>query len=281
MADTRAMNDDDVRSATPATPRSTSIGSGTWAGFRPIRARKPYEEAAEQIADALRSGALRVGDRLPSERVLAEQMEISRPTLREAVKLLVLAGVIEVRRGPAGGMFVVSDIIPPDFSSDRAAVDTANLAGVLEARRLLEPRVAQLAALYATNDDFEAMQRAIDLVARLGHDPTRRFQLDARFHLTMARATRNETVVEFMRVLFRHLEVARNLIAAGEDEPEATVRIHERTLRAIMAGDPAEIERVMEEHLSTLERRWEQETGRSRLRRVPDFLLPAPAEAGS
>lgn len=146
---------------------------------------------------------------------------------------------------------------------------------------MLEPRVAQLAALYATNDDFEALQRAIELVRRLGHDPGRRFQLDARFHLTMARATRNETVVEFMRVLFRRLAVARDLISTGQGEPEATVRIHERTLGAIMAGDPAEIEAVMDEHLATLERRWEEATGRSRLRRVPDFLLSSRAGVGA
>jgi GntR family transcriptional repressor for pyruvate dehydrogenase complex len=256
------------------------IGSGTWFGFRPVQARKPYEEAVEQIADAIRSGALQVGDRLPSERVLAEQMRISRPTLREAIRVLVEGDVIEVRRGSSGGTLIVSDVIPPALLAHRATPGVHEMAGVLEARRLLEPRVAQLAALYATNDDFDAIREAIELLEEFGGDVHRRFQLETRFHLTMARATRNETVVEFMRVLFRKLEAARDLIVGGDDEPGVMIRMHHATLRAIMAGDAAEIEHVMDAHLSVLERRWEETTGRARLRRIPDFLLSPQDQLG-
>ena len=259
----------------PARALAPGIGSGTWFGFRPVHARRPYEVAIEQIADAIRAGTLRIGDRLPAERILSEQMKISRPTLREAIKVLVEAKVLEVRRGPAGGMFVRSETVPPDLlTGGGLGLRMSEVAGVLEARRMLEPRVARLAALYAVERDFEDMTEAIEALRTAGRDPLRLHQLDTRFHLIMARATQNDTVVDMVRLLYQRLEIARELIRPVDDEPELMAGVHERTLRAIMAGDAADIEVAMDEHLAELEHAWERETGRVRIRRIPDFLLP-------
>src|SRR5256885_1720064 len=76
--------------------------------FTPVRTRRTFEEAAEQIAEKVRAGELRAGDKLPGERALAAQMEISRPTLREAIAVLVEAGRPALRPGPRGGGFVAS-----------------------------------------------------------------------------------------------------------------------------------------------------------------------------
>ena len=80
--------------------------------FTPVRTRRTFEEAAEQIADKVRIGQLRVGDKLPGERALATQMQISRPTVREAVRVLADAGVLSVRPGPNGGTSVASGYVP-------------------------------------------------------------------------------------------------------------------------------------------------------------------------
>lgn len=252
------------------------IGSGTWLGFRPVQARRPFEEAVDQIADAIRAGTLRVGDRLPSERILAEQMRISRPTLREAIRILSEADVLESRRGAGGGTFVKSAIVPRAVVADRFRLRLGEIAGVLEARRLLEPRIAQLASLHAADEDFEDLNDAIELVRQLGRERHRLFQLDVRFHLTMARATHNETVVELARLLFRRLELVHDVIGT-DGKADWTIEIHERTLRALMAGDLDGIDAVMDEHLAGLERAWEEHTGRALVRTVPGFLAPAPA----
>ena len=110
--------------------------------FEPVRTRRTFEEAAEQIAHKVRTGELRVGDKLPGERTLAVQMEISRPTLREAVRILVEAGLLEVRRGPGGGMFVAADVVPVELVREKSTMRVGEVAAVLEARRLVEPRVA-------------------------------------------------------------------------------------------------------------------------------------------
>jgi GntR family transcriptional repressor for pyruvate dehydrogenase complex len=241
--------------------------------FKAVLGRRAFEEAVEQVADSIRVGDLHVGDRLPSERELSAQMGISRPTLREAIKVLVDTGLLEVKPGPGGGMYVKSELVPRGLVEERAELRVGEVFGILEARRLLEPRVAQLAGLYATEDDYDAMQRSIDLQRQHKNDRDRFIQLDTRFHIAIARATRNSTVISLMRHLLRRVEVARDSAIRVPHEPDRAIELHERTLAAIKTGDPELIDEAMDEHLSFLEKIWEDETGRTRVRRTPDFLV--------
>jgi DNA-binding FadR family transcriptional regulator len=247
--------------------------------FSPVQTRRTFEEAVEQIAEKIKLGELRVGDRLPSERALAEQMQISRPTLREAVKVLQDSGLVAVRRGSGGGMFVATELVPPELLATRRDMRIGEVAQVLEARRLLEPRVAQLAAAHAGEQDFAAMQKTIERQRELvGPDFLKHedlfLQLDMAFHLAVARATGNSTVVSLMRSLLGKLEVARDMAMHAPTVPEWTIDIHERTLEAIRAADFDLIDEVMDEHLAQLEQMWERETGRGLIRPLPDFLQP-------
>jgi DNA-binding FadR family transcriptional regulator len=248
--------------------------------FEPVATRRTFEEAVEQIAEKVKSGDLHVGDRLPPERELAARMRISRPTLREAIKVLAEAGVLEVRRGQAGGIFVAAELVPPDLLRSRQEIRVSEVSGVLEARRLLEPRVAQLAAVHAGEEDFAAMaaliERKRELAARddvLRHEDLF-LQLDLKFHLAIARATRNTTVVSLMRSLFRRLEIARDMAVHAPPVADWVIDVHERTLAAIRSADFERIDSVMDEHLAQLEQIWERETGRGLVRPLPDFLQP-------
>ncbi len=257
--------------------------------FSPVQTRRTFEEAVEQIAEKIKMGELRVGDRLPSERALAEQMHISRPTLREAVKVLQDSGLIEVRRGSGGGMFVAAEYVPPELVAQRREMRIGEVGHVLEARRLLEPRVAQRAAARATEDDYRALEQTIAAQRRVleagdlleGGREDRFLQLDVQFHVGMARATGNQMIVTLVRHLYRELEIARDM--AMHDEPVApwAIEIHERTLAAIRSGDLEAVDAVMDEHLGQLERTWEQETGRALVRPTPDFLAPVAARRGA
>jgi GntR family transcriptional regulator, transcriptional repressor for pyruvate dehydrogenase complex len=228
--------------------------------FSPVRTRHTFEEAAEQIADKVRAGELRSGDKLPPERDLAVRMEISRPTLREAVKVLVEAAVLEVRRGTGGGMFVASDVVPTELIRRRSELRRAEVAHVLEARRIVEPGVAVLAASRATEEDFAALGRSVEAMREIvegGYGPEhedRFLQLDVQFHLAMARAAGNPTVETLMRTLFRQLEIARDMAMHLPTVPEWTIAIHDRTLEALRGGDEDDVRAVMDEHLGQLER---------------------------
>ncbi|HYH60966.1 MAG TPA: FCD domain-containing protein [Solirubrobacterales bacterium] len=246
--------------------------------FQPVATRRTFEEAVEQIADRVRAGDLDIGERLPSERDLAAQMRISRPSLREAIKVLSEAGVLEVRRGQAGGIFVISELIPGDLVRSRSELRVGEVAGVLEARRLIEPRVAQLAASHADQEDFKAMTQVIDRQRAIAEssdflaEEDLFLQLDLKFHLTIARATRNATIVEMMRSLLGRLEIARDMAMHASTVPDWVIGIHERTLDAIRSADFELIDSVMDEHLAQLEEIWERETGRGLVRPLPPFL---------
>jgi GntR family transcriptional regulator, transcriptional repressor for pyruvate dehydrogenase complex len=230
------------------------------ASFGPVRARRPFEEVLDTIAGAIRAGDLRVGDRLPPERALASLLSVSRPTLREAVRALVEAGALEVRPGRAGGTFVRSEVVPRRALSGPPGLRLADGATVLEARRALEPQVAQIAALHADERDFAALAEVIDL-----HEaaPSRAHlgQLDLRFHLTIARATKNPRLVAMVELLQGDLELLRDLAVRDPLDARWTVTIHRATLDAIRSGDRTLIATVMDEHLSFLERVWQEETG--------------------
>lgn len=250
-------------------------------GFVPVGPRRTFEGAVEQIAERVRHGDFAAGDRLPSERDLAAALRISRPTLREAVRVLVEAGVLEVRSGAGGGISVASDYVPLDLLRSKSDLRIDEVAGVLEARRLVEPRVAQLAGLNARDDDYAQMQQTIDAQKALLQDgdvlahEDRFLQLDTQFHLRIARATGNSTILSLMRTLLRRLELARDLALHEPPVASWSIDVHERTLAAIRSADPERIERVMDEHLATAERSWERSTDRVLVRPVPDFLRSA------
>jgi GntR family transcriptional repressor for pyruvate dehydrogenase complex len=252
----------------------------------PIRPYRTFERVVEQIADSIGLGELKVGDRIPSERELSVGMEISRPSLREAIKVLEDVGVVEVRRDTSPGMYVKSTHIPRELLRSRVAVRADEVRSVLEARRMLEPRVAHLASLYATSEDYERMQSTIDAQKRMlddgswAEDPDRFPVQDVLFHIRMAGATHNSTVLALMRMLQGRLEFARDLISHTHDNREWVIDIHERTLAAIRLGNHEQIDAVMEEHIRELEIAWERSTESPMVRTLPDFLLPLDHHLG-
>ena len=225
--------------------------------FTPVRARRTFEAVVSQVADAIRAGELRRGDRLPSERSLAERMEVSRPTLREAIKVLAQAGVVEVRPGSSGGTFVLSEVIPPSLG-EATESRLAEVPAVLEARRALEPAVAKLAARNGSEADFAELERIVALQRKSLDDWARITQLDNRFHAQLAKATKNPVLVALMAALAKQLEIPRATRTAKSIDAATAVAVNEETLAAIRSGDEIRIDEVMGRHLGLLEDAWSE-----------------------
>jgi GntR family transcriptional regulator, transcriptional repressor for pyruvate dehydrogenase complex len=248
----------------------------TWTPQR-VQTRRTYEDAVEQIGFALLAGDLRVGDRLPSERDLAAAMGVSRPTVREAIRALSDVGALKVEAGPGGGIYVESDVV--SAAHLRARMDTVvnDVAHVLEARRLLEPHVAQLAGVFATESDFRQLQATIDRHRRVLSHREQANQMDERFHIAMARATGNPVLVGMVRRLLEQYQLAVDMDYRAPADPSRGICAHEETLEALMSRDPAQIDAAMDRHLAILEELWQAQAGRPRLRRWPP-VPPAPAD---
>src|SRR5580765_3211128 len=119
--------------------------------FHPVRTRRTFEDVVGQIVELIQSGQIKEGDFLPGERTLAASMQVGRPTVRLAIELLSETGVVAVHPGRVGGIQVISMWVPDQlFQREHDAMHPAEIFEALEARRTLEPRVAQLASLRAT-----------------------------------------------------------------------------------------------------------------------------------
>ncbi len=243
--------------------------------FAPVRAPRTQDVVVEQIADLVNTGRLAEGDLLPGERSLAEAMDVSRGTIRDAIETLQGAGVVTVSPGPAGGIRISSIWVPDTLTIDPRPLSLEQVFELLEARRVVETRVAQLAGLRATESDFAVMRATIELQRANEHDRLRQVLGNARFHRQLWRAARNEELEGSMRSIYQHLGSA---FEAALDEDAATasegvgIDLHEETLAALMRGASDEIEAVMDRHLAYLEARCERHYGRARIRALPGFL---------
>jgi DNA-binding FadR family transcriptional regulator len=249
--------------------------------FTPIRTRNTVEAITGQILDRIRAGELQEGDRLPGERVLAAAMQVSRPTLRLAIATLAEAGVVDVTPGRAGGMRIASDWIPRD-TLERSPLDADEIFEALEARRMLEPRVAQLAALRATDADFAALERAIDMLrgCHADHHNHKAIQADVRFHRAMWRAARNPTLEHMLVSLFpRIIDVALDMAWGTAADKAHAVEVHERTLAALKRADSEALDEVMDAHMAVLETICEDVFARKAMRDLPPHLRGAAAIA--
>jgi DNA-binding FadR family transcriptional regulator len=244
-----------------------------------IPGRATHHDVIAQLTSSIQLGGLRYGDRLPSERTLAEQFGVSRATVRKATQVLADAAVLEIRsgQGPNSGIYVHSDVVPASLAAPTEELPIAEIAGVLEARRLFEPRVAQVAGFLATPDDLADLERIIAAQRDVADDIMRVRALDASFHLAIARATHNATLIALMQTLQQRLKLVRQPIPLPDEVP-LTIDMHERTAQAIATRDPDLIEVTMLEHLGVLEEAWRQQTGREVIRRAPDFLTAGAPE---
>ncbi|GAA0722069.1 FadR family transcriptional regulator [Dactylosporangium roseum] len=220
--------------------------------WRPVRGGNAFEITVARLAQAIRLGLVPVGERLPPERELAERLQVSRVTLREAIAALREAGFLESRRGRSGGTFVVRSAGDATPSQDRDAAELAREMGdglhdALDFRRVLEPGAAALAATRALSAADRAHLVACLAAART-RDPLDRRVNDSRLHLAIASASGSTSVaasIADVQMRLDRLLAAIPVLRRNLDHSDAQ---HERVVEAILAGDPAVARAEMEEH---------------------------------
>jgi GntR family transcriptional repressor for pyruvate dehydrogenase complex len=228
----------------------------------PVRATRTFEAAIEHLTEAIERAGLRTGDRLPNEGTLALQLGISKPTLRQALRVLELSGLVEVRRGKSGGIFVVTDLVPAVAIFTAVKVEEKAAIDVLRARRVLEQAVVQEAMLTATAADFMELERTVELLERhLGERPSV-MRADTMFHRALVRSCRNETIQAAMRGVARGLAPIRDAYSGGLSYDRQTLDVHRRQLTAMRHRDDGELNDVLDEHFRMLETQFAKAIGR-------------------
>lgn len=177
----------------PETPRGPVVTSDEIV-FRPIGGGGLVQQTVRRLGEAIGFGLLVPGERLPSEAALAERLDISVMTLREALAVLRENGYIETRRGRGGGTYVVQStpVLPADEEAQRrfASLTIEDLQEMTDYRAAISVQAARLAAERATPEDIEGLRALIELM----HDATTMTEwrpLDARLHVNIATAARS------------------------------------------------------------------------------------------
>ena len=230
------------------------LGRDDWA-FQPVSDPRVHERVVDQITFAIRSGAFGVGERLPSVERMAREMNVSKPTVGEAVRVLASRGVVESRRGVNGGVTVTDDNIPITLLKLSDGPNEASLRELLEARRPVEMEIARRAAQRASDADFASMEDSIaKLVAHVGGDGELRLHFDHFFHYAMARAARSELLAYYQHQILQGITVLMHDYFMEQENPDEVVDLHRRTLVAIAGRALEPVNEVMDEHLAYLER---------------------------
>lgn len=218
---------------------------------RPRRGMKLAEQLAHEIVVDISRAGLEPGDRLPSEVVMAQERGVSRTTLREALRILEVHGLIRVRSGPKGGP-ELTELTPRDFA--RMATLHFHMAGVSyrqlgEARVVLEPRLAQLAASRRTTEQLAALEanlarheqaRSNDELVDCAHE----------FHeLVSDIGGRHNRVLSLMTTSLGGLFDVYSHRAGDPGVMRATVDVHRGIAQAIAAGDEVLASELMSKHM--------------------------------
>jgi DNA-binding FadR family transcriptional regulator len=215
--------------------------------FARLRAATTFEETVERLGVAIRAGILPAGSRLPAERILAEQLGISRSTLRQALTTLVQSGHLVAVRGRGGGTFVTER--PPLTESGRAPLP-AEARAVLDLRVATELGATVLAAERGTQAQFDQLDALVDhmaAVAQSGDFDTYR-RADIRFHLGLADAAHSPRLVSAMSEVQAQMSDLITLIAHPPEVLLHSNEQHRRLVRMLCERDTTAALREMRHH---------------------------------
>jgi GntR family transcriptional repressor for pyruvate dehydrogenase complex len=214
--------------------------------FEPVQPPTTFEETVERLGTAIRLGILGPGTRLPPERELADQLGISRSTLRQAITTLVQSGHLTSVRGRGGGTFVVQE--PPLAETSPGGRLRADWREVLDLRLAIEIGAVTLAAERATAEDLALMRECIGRMEDTGDfDDYRR--ADIRFHIALAQASG----VPRIAALMTEVQAELSELIAHIAHPPAVLRHsnaeHARRADAVEAHDLARSVKLVRRHL--------------------------------
>jgi GntR family transcriptional repressor for pyruvate dehydrogenase complex len=227
--------------------------------FKPIKAQKNYEEIIKQVKKLIIDGNLHPGDKLPSERELAERLEVSRTSVREAFSALEMMGIININ--PGEGSFVKQasyDVMFAQMSFLMRVNAEGDLTNLLEARKLLEVEITALAAAKATYSDLDFIKKALaDIDAEIKSGGIGNVQ-DFSFHMAIAKAANNPILFLLMNtisnILANDLKNLSEKLFSIKNMPALLNDAHRKIYEAIEKKDSLLARERMTEHLDFVEK---------------------------
>lgn len=229
--------------------------------FSPVKAILRHQSIIDQIMGLIETGALRVGDKFPPERMLAERWQVSRPVLREAFRVLQSQGIVESRHGDGRYVRSLRALNAADVRRRHLNDRRESLLQIWEVRALLEVRAASLAAVNASEEQIRAIERPIILMGKMAASDSLETDLNMEIHAAVARASGNDYLAQ---MILRALEEYRALDfkdAVPVEEWKALQEEHWPIAQAIRSRAPEQAGAVMTRHFEDLKRALDKWSG--------------------
>ena len=222
----------------------------TWA---PVRANSVANQIVIQVREALFEGRFQPGDLLGSEKDLAAQFDVSRITVRDALRTLETMGIIEIRVGAGGGARIAQGNL--DYYSDALSIQF-KLSGITEHEVLdlqiaIEGAAIELAALNRSQADLDKLVGLLDEAERLLDDPAVFTQSGQKFHLAIVEASGNRAFIAQFKAL-RYVVWSKNAKRAKREIALNVLKIHKNIYKVIKEGDPDSARKLMVTHLESI-----------------------------
>jgi GntR family transcriptional repressor for pyruvate dehydrogenase complex len=233
--------------------------------IRPIRKKTVPEEIIHELKSLIDSGKITPGSKLPPERELARMLNVSRPSLREALRALSLLGIVDNRHGSGTYLASSPDRWPLEPFSILLSLNKGALLDIFEARKSLEGTVAALAARRRNDDDLKSMQEALGKMRVNVRNYGTYTKHELRFHKAIVEAAGNRVISDLMDKLYRLLIDTRKRVYRHASETpsylDEDLRHHEEIFERIKSGDEQMAIRTMTDHLLLFEQRLKDEEG--------------------
>jgi GntR family transcriptional repressor for pyruvate dehydrogenase complex len=216
--------------------------------FEVVRRNKVYEEVAKQI-ERLIVKKLKPGDKLPSERELADMLQVSRSSIRDAIRSLELVGLVEPRQG-AGTIVRESATEPFANALERKQKLVTEL---LDFRKMLEPPLAARAATHASTEEMSEMEEILERQEEKQDRGEVTIVEDAEFHYSVALASGNSVVLKVIDILMDLLRDTRERSLQLRGRPQKSLAGHKKILMAIKRRDAEAAKSAMRRHIEDVE----------------------------
>jgi GntR family transcriptional repressor for pyruvate dehydrogenase complex len=222
--------------------------------FHPVQRVRAAQAVVEQIRDLLAQGRVKVGDRLPAERNLADLLGVGRSTIREGLRIMESLGMIAVR--PGDGTYLTDPAVPQAVGLPGGGLLNAwrTRQDLFELRMVLEPGLAALAARRASPEDLIKMHAILAAQRGALERGESGMEEDVAFHCLIAEVTGNAPLIEIMRGLTHLLRETRNPALRENGRPHRSLQQNQAILAAIEGRNPDLAMRRMFAHIRSIER---------------------------
>ena len=214
-----------------------------------------FEEVVDRFREAIFSGYFQPGEKLPTERELAQRLNVSRAAVREAMRVLELSGLVVVRHGGPAGLYVAQRPARPVGLALNTLLKHGQftLQELCEALAFFQEPMAREVAVRATADDVAALEANLESARQSLEDPSRVLHEVTDFHLLLADILHNRVIEEIMGALYELTRAETDLESVEASFHATILREHQEIFRAIRERNPNKAGRAMATHFKTLE----------------------------